>query len=239
MNNNYMNELNFSESLYNALPVLKEINELYTAANSLRQRSDMRAANRKASFSKTAKLKAAAVALVLYAILTFILKTIIYRIAIMTGANSLPPIYSLIGISICVFVYIYLKKYFANMEPASTSEDISAARKIESISEQIYDISTENADILEKIPSDYRCYEAALFMYRALQNGRAENQKEAINLYEEELHRRRLEAGSAASVRLQQEQSRMLADIAYNSDRAAVNSGIAATFSILAYLGRG
>lgn len=233
-----MTENIFYSDLGAALPVLKEINDLYYAGESLRQRMGMRRTNKKASYSKTAKIKAGLAATLMYMVLTFLLRIIITPIAAVLKLEMLPVLYSFAGVGVCIYTYIRLKKYFANMEPAESAEDISEKQQLEQISGEIYRLSQENDEILKKIPSDYRCYDAAAFMERALENGRAENKKEVINLYEEELHRKRLEANSAVSVRMQQEQCRMLADIENNSHRAAVNSGIAATFTVLSYLGR-
>lgn len=238
MDTYYTDTASFDADLCAALPVLKEINDLYNAGESIRQRIAMRKTNKKADYSKTAKLKAALAAIVLYSVLTLILRTIIARIVMKTGFGGLVPIYCIIGIGVCVYVYFHLKNYFANLNPTETATDISAEKQLEKISGEIYRLTTENNSILEKIPADYRCYDAVLFMDRALRNGRADSKKEVINLYEEELHRRRLEANSAVSVHIQQQQCKMLSDIEYNSRRAAVNSGIAATFSILAYLGK-
>lgn len=237
-------ETNFESDLNAALPVLKEIDDLYNAANSIRQRMDMRHTNKKADYKKTARLKAGIISIGSYAVLRFLCSSIVKHVHTSFGAAILMLILAIGSIaSFCA--YFRLKKYFLNLEPTETNEDISAAKKLDNISERIYVLSLENNDLLEKIPADYRCYDAVQFMDRAMLNGRAENKKEAMNLYEEELHRRRLETNGAIAIHIQQEQSRMLSDIEYNSHRAAVNSGIAAvgssisaTFSVLSYLDR-
>lgn len=231
-------EYNFGKDLFEALPVLKEINDLYNFGESLRQRTAVRQTNQKTNNTRYARLKAALVSLILYAVLSLILDVIIVPIAYKTGFRILTLLYSIVGVGVCIYVYFYLKKIFSAHKPVETTEDITAGKQLEKISERILEISTENCEVLERIPADYRCYDAVLFMERAARNGRADNMKEAINLYEEDLHRRRLETNSAVAIHMQQEQCKMLSDIEYNSHRAAVNSGIAATFSVLSYLGR-
>ena len=48
-------------------------------------------------------------------------------------------------------------------------------------------------DIVEIIPPDYRYPSAVESFYKYLNNNRANDMKEAVNLYEEEMHRLRME----------------------------------------------
>lgn len=53
--------------------------------------------------------------------------------------------------------------------------------------------STNIEKIESEIPEDYRTQDALIFFIKVMETGRADTEKEVYNLYEEELHRRRLE----------------------------------------------
>jgi len=59
----------------------------------------------------------------------------------------------------------------------------------EKLKEEIVLMLQESADILAVIPVDYRYPLATETIYRIFLNGRADTMKEAVNLYEEQLHR--------------------------------------------------
>lgn len=60
---------------------------------------------------------------------------------------------------------------------------------INEISAALDKFTTENIGILNNIPPDYRYFHAVSFMANAIRNSRASTLGEAVNLYEEELHR--------------------------------------------------
>lgn len=60
---------------------------------------------------------------------------------------------------------------------------------VKEINETLNKFKTENAAVLNNIPPDYRNFGAVSFMTNAIRNLRASTLGEAINLYEEELHR--------------------------------------------------
>lgn len=67
-------------------------------------------------------------------------------------------------------------------------------QKLHTIAHQLEELvnTKEAQDLLNTIPQDYATYDAVSFFIVALRNERADTLKEAINLYEEELHRRAL-----------------------------------------------
>lgn len=80
--------------------------------------------------------------------------------------------------------------------------------RVESLIKQINDVSnkrdqmlqnledickTINPEYMHLIPRDYRHIHACQFFYNAFLNGRAMSMQQAVNLYEEELHRSRME----------------------------------------------
>ena len=60
---------------------------------------------------------------------------------------------------------------------------------------------------IEFIPPDYRYVEAVESFYRYLLNGRANDLQQAVNLYEEELHRMRMENAQQAMLMESKRQS--------------------------------
>lgn len=89
------------------------------------------------------------------------------------------------------------------------------------------------SNVLEKIPQDYRYYIAINYIVDCLQKGRADSMKEAINLYEEQLHRWKLENAAMEAVILQQQQAASLRSIQASSRVAAVASTANAIHNIL------
>ena len=81
-----------------------------------------------------------------------------------------------------------------------------------------------NIQYVNLIPPDYRFPLALDEMYSYLLNGRAESWKEAVNLFEETLHRWKLEQDSEEALLLQ-------AQTAALAGRAASGAGAAALFS--------
>lgn len=59
-------------------------------------------------------------------------------------------------------------------------------------------------ELLAFLPETYRTSEAACYMLLAVKDGRADTLKEAMNLYEEQLHRWKMEKLAANSARMQQ-----------------------------------
>lgn len=84
-------------------------------------------------------------------------------------------------------------------------------------------------DDLVTIPPAYRYYSAALFFYNAFINQRALTVQQAVNLYEEELHRNRME-------QMQQTNMRMLAQQNQTLNSINRNAATAATMSSLTYM---
>lgn len=70
-----------------------------------------------------------------------------------------------------------------------------------------------NKHILEFIPPRYRNYTAVLFMAHAVGNCRADSLKEAINLYEEQLHRWELEQAAQSIANYNAQIQENLSDI--------------------------
>jgi len=76
--------------------------------------------------------------------------------------------------------------------------------KMNQIVDYSNDFEDENSSVLEVVPSTYRNFIAISYMLIAVENGRADNLKDAINLYEEQLHRWKLEDAAHQSMQAQE-----------------------------------
>ena len=72
--------------------------------------------------------------------------------------------------------------------------------------------SEENCDVLNFLPDGYRSQLAVAFMERVVRNRRADTLKEAINLYEEQLHRWTLENQGRKMLQQKELQTAMIRD---------------------------
>lgn len=89
-------------------------------------------------------------------------------------------------------------------------------------------IYESNSHLFSFIPEYYRYPIAITYFYQALINGRADSLKEAINLFEEQLHRWKIENYQQQLLEIQNQQKVYLEKINHNSKVAAAASTIAA-----------
>lgn len=80
----------------------------------------------------------------------------------------------------------------------------------------------ENIHLIEFLPMQYRDLQAVSFMLLAVANGRADTLKEAINLYEEQLHRWKLENAVQQSLEMQEYLAMAVDEL--NSQQAETNA---------------
>lgn len=83
----------------------------------------------------------------------------------------------------------YNKKYENEIKPQIEETQ----RNTDALTKKAEQFISENIHYIEFLPMQYRNLQAVTFMYLAVGNGRADTLKEAINLYEEQLHRWKLE----------------------------------------------
>ena len=81
------------------------------------------------------------------------------------------------------------KKYEREVEPILCAEQ----KKLDEMERQVELFAKENFHLVEFLPMQYRNLQAVSFMLVAVSNGRADSLKEVYNLYEEQLHRWKLE----------------------------------------------
>lgn len=235
-----MNERELAlERVNAALPVLKQINELYLTAVNINQQGMAQEVQAEQSKTKSVKTYPA-----IGAIVAFVLLDIIYGLVVVRIANALPsPIGFILGIAYIIFAIIACIVVYQTVKARvlSSVDTVSPAmpkyrQEIDEISDEIYRITVANEAVIGQIPRDYRYYDAVAYFEHVLANEQADSMKEAINLFEEYLHRQRLEQNSAILLEQAQRQSQMLSNIERSSNAAAQNSGMAAAFSILNYL---
>lgn len=220
-----------------ALPVLKQINELYLTAVNINQKGMAQKVQAERSRIRSVKTYPA-----IGAIVAFVLLDIIYSLVVARIASVLPSligsilaiVYIIFAIIVCAVVYQTVK---AQVRVGTVSPATPKYRQeIDEISDEIYRLTVANEAVIAQIPRDYRYYDAAAYFEHVLANEQADSMKEAINLFEEYLHRQRLEQNSAILLDQAQRQSQMLSNIERSSKETTQNSGIAAAFSILNYL---
>ena len=88
-----------------------------------------------------------------------------------------------------------------------------ANKKIEKLKQIMENFVNENLHYIEFIPIKYRNLEAVSYMFIAASNGRADTLKEAINLYEEQLHRWNLEMAANKVAEAQQYTARAIDEL--------------------------
>lgn len=93
----------------------------------------------------------------------------------------------------------YKEKLSTDVKPIADE----ANQNIESIKQIMDDFINQNSHYVEIIPTKYRNLESVSYMYLAAVDGRADTLKEAINLYEEQLHRWKLEISAQQAAEAQ------------------------------------
>ena len=94
----------------------------------------------------------------------------------------------------------YEKKISTDVKPIADE----ANENIENIKKIMSDFIDKNSHCVEIIPANYKNLEATSYMYLAVLNDRADTLKEAINLYEEQLHRWKLEISAQRAAEAQE-----------------------------------
>lgn len=225
-----------------ALPVFEQINELYCAANSLNQQAlvmqtddeRFKANNRFGFFRNSYELIGLCCGFAAVEIPFALLSKIIPDNGFFQSLFMIACLAA--GVFGAVKGHQYKVKKVQKNHVSTQKQIDSLAPQMEQISQEIYRVTTENQALIDAMPRDYRYYDAVAFFERALVNGQADSMKEAINLYEEYIHRQNMELHDRQMLAQSQMQSDMLANIERSSHQTAVNSGIAAAFSVLNYL---
>lgn len=217
----------------NALPVFEQINDLYIQAENLNQQVMVAQAEASEANNRGGKAIALGVAGAAYFVVESLLGPMVDRM--FHGKFTLAfAVISLIGIGVIYLMVRRMDTVRRKQNAQRVQDQVSV--QMEGISQELYRLFNENQAVILPIPRDYRNYNAVAFFESALANGRADSMKEALNLYEEYLHRAAMELNSQLALEQSRQQSAMLANIEESSRQTAVNSGIAAGFSVLNFL---
>lgn len=146
------------------------------------------------------------------------------KIVDLLGWKTFFPV-AIIPFSLLFFVHsqsVKKKKIYYNKKISNIQAEIDL---LQSENQLIYE---SNSDLFSLIPEYYRYPIAITYFYQALINGRADSLKEAINLFEEQLHRWKIENYQQQLLEIQNQQKVYLEKINHNSKVAAAASTIAA-----------
>jgi len=139
--------------------------------------------------------------------------------AVLIGLGALGVLGSfIIFILVCGAVMAIFKLFFQQKYETANRRIAEINRDRKLLWEPIYD------DVLKYIPQDYVYGIALDRMYGYFVNGRVSSLKEAINLYEEEMHRLRMENMAAVTARAAQQAAVASSCAAFNSAVAAIGS---------------
>lgn len=96
----------------------------------------------------------------------------------------------------------------------------NAAARSNDIKQRIESVIKEKIDVISLIPEKYRYPLATSYLTEVIECGRADTMKEALNLYEEQLHRWRMENKMNEVLKKQQNNNNLLwANLIVNSFR--------------------
>lgn len=221
-----------------ALPVFRNVSDLCNAAICTRQQYYRQRTIRAARADERGRVIGGILGLLAADVV--VLPAFMLSKAAHAGKDSslLTFLFIAVGFAIWFLTAQLVRKRFRARGEAERPEDQTLTARLENISNSLVSITQQNQTLIDAMPRDYQNYEAVCFFEQALANGRADSMQEAINLYEEQLHRMTMEQNSRRAVQEQYLQSQMIADIQKSSRAAAINSGIAATFSVLTFLNR-
>lgn len=114
----------------------------------------------------------------------------------MMATIAILAFFTFVSLILFIIAKIRMKKVKSDFKERKRRLDTDIAEMEKSISDirkAIDKFVEENQQVLKFLPGQYRNLQATSFMLLAVKNQRADTLKEAINLYEEQLHRWRLE----------------------------------------------
>jgi len=212
-----------------ALAPLKKIDELYNTALNLSQQAEATATHSSAKASK-GKVVSIIAGLLVYFGLNRLFNSIFPNVRII--------IFAVIDAILGIIVFLFVKKIFSGFGSNSQKTIAKKNEAIDRISTEIEQTAVENADIINSMPRDYRYYDAAVFIESALENGRAESMKEAINLYENHLHQMRMENYNRQILFANEQQCKMLTAIEDNTNSIDRTTSTMLGFNVWQFLSR-
>lgn len=141
-------------------------------------------------------------------------------------------IVGLIVVATTVALAVFTSAKFGNESGMRTyQKNIDELQNALSVDERIVPGMTEIiVEDIQIIPQDYRYPLAVEFIYKCLLNQRAQNISEAVNLYEDQLHKWRMEQMQEKLIEMSKQQQASLNSIKHYSGIAAAASVAGAIF---------
>ena len=142
------------------------------------------------------------VAVIIYAILGLIIESIF-------GSVKFGALILILAIGTFAGVKvngIVMKKFQEQpFSPEFIQQETTLNQNMQSELNAVKQIYADNWELIEYFPNDYRYSYAIEQIYKILLNGRADSMKEALNIFEEDCHRRRMEQQLAQILQMQME----------------------------------
>ncbi len=221
-----------------ALPVFRDLDSLYTAGVTTEQHLTQLRAKRIARMDERSQALSIFLGILAFIVFLTLAMTVSKKARVYSSASTVCVILVIVGIVTGLLVRYLIRKKFRMRAQKESPEEQKLTARMEDISRNIQAVVQENQALIDTMPRDYQYYYAVSFFEGALTNGRADNMKEAINLFEEHQHRETLEQNSRIALQEQRQQTQMIAAAQQSARNASINSGIAAGFSILSFLSR-
>lgn len=220
------------ETVNRALPPLQELSNIFLNAKNVEQQCDAAATQSIARHSHNGNLLGAVSAVSVFIIIGVLFNGVIRNM----GNAAITGIFMILYVAGPVFTFLYIRKKLGEYSPDSDPQVLQMRAAVGELSKRYESVALSNAAVINALPRDYRYLYAAQFFEQALVNGRADSMKEAVNLFEEDQHRKSLENMNRQMLFDNQRQAEMLAGIESSSRAAAVGANVSAAFSILNYL---
>lgn len=133
----------------------------------------------------------------------------------------------ILGIAYAIIKLKKIKKEFNIIYQNETEpRKIECLKNIKEIKEALENFGDSNKHLLDFLPSKYRNLEATSYMLMVVSDKRAETLKEAMNLYEEQLHRWKLEDLAQKNAEIQEYMADALDEL--NARQAETNAHLSA-----------
>lgn len=140
----------------------------------------------------------------MFSALPFIVAAVIVFTAVFLAEENISLVTLVIGSGLAGLSFL-VTKILSNKRKIQTENELkNKAERYDLINAQILFI--ENEYDFELIPQDYRYKEAMIYICQALNNQRAMNIQEAINLYEDEQYKLKIEALHKEQIAVQKQQ---------------------------------
>ena len=198
---------------HNAIPVLGQIDVLYNAAVN----EDQRCRAITASYEHYRKNLGNILGWTGGFLIFFIVTTFFMFAEYQWGWDISFTVSMVVGLCPAVACYFLIRHWFQAPCGQIRKAQAVSSQYIRQASAEIDQIALDNQDVINQLPRDYRCYDAAVYLEYVLANRLADTMKEAMHLYQMMLHQRRMENYQQQLILANQRQAHMLTAIEQNT----------------------